>query len=747
MFVNFSEEVKRILKQAEIQRDELKHPYVGSEHLFLSMLKDSRLIDIFKKNKITYDKFREKLVSLIGIGSKKNDFILYTPFLKRILENSVIEAREQNNKIVSPELIVILILDEENGVAYSVLKSMNINIDKLYFDLRRKKGNKKRMKKLLIDELGTNLNKLAIDKKIDPVIGREKEINSTIEILLRRKKNNPILVGPAGVGKTAIIEGIASLLESDKCPFHLKNKKIISLDIFSLVSGTKYRGEFEEKMKSVIKELEENPDIILFVDEIHTIVGAGGAEGAIDASNILKPTLARGSIKIIGATTLDEYKKYIEPDAALARRFQKVIVEEPDSNSVIKILSGIKPLYEKYHNIKISDELIKDIVYLSDKYLSNRFEPDRSIDILDEVCVKTSFLPSASEKKKKSLQDRIAVIKKQKLEAISKGDFKKASDLKSDEYHLLNDIKKIKDDRKEVNKKDIIQVIKNKGNIKLISLSKDKFYMKLKSNLNNKIINQEKNIDLIIKSLIKKDISSIKKVYSILISGKTGTGKTYIAESLLSEIMSKKDIIKIDLSEYKEYYTVSKLIGTTAGYTGYDNKNNVFEKVRTNPSVGILIENYDMACYEVQYVFNRILENGYIEDGSGNKIDFTNAILIFTQNLSENISVGFKKDENIEENELEKRVLVGVKIKPYDYETKKKIINLKINDIITSYGKIKINVDESYYKFIYNKFKNKDNIKEINSFIQKDMDNIILDDILKGDNNITISYKERSIVI
>ena len=304
MFVNFSEETRHLLKQAERERQQLNHPYVGSEHLLLSILKDSKLVPLLEKHKITYKKFKEKLVLLVGVGNKKSNFVLYTPLLKRVLENAVIEARENNNNSVNPELLIINILDEEDGVAYSILRSMKVNIDKLYFDLRNIRNVKSnKHKKLLLEELGSDMTKLAKEKRLDPVIGRQKEVLKSLEILLRRKKNNPILIGPAGVGKTAIVEGIANLIVSDKCPLFLKGKRIISLNIFQLVSGTKYRGEFEEKMKTLIKELDDNPDIILFIDEIHTMVGAGGAEGAIDASNILKPALARGMIRIIGATT------------------------------------------------------------------------------------------------------------------------------------------------------------------------------------------------------------------------------------------------------------------------------------------------------------------------------------------------------------------------------------------------------------------------------------------------------------
>ena len=354
MFVNFSEEVRHILKQAEREKEELNHPYIGSEHLFLSVLKESKLISFFKKYDLSYNNFKNKLISLVGIGTKPSSFTLYTPLLKRALENSVIQAREEKNKDVTIEIVVLSILDEADGVASAVLNTLNINVNKMYFDLKNKKTVKGlKRKKLMLEEIGTDITKLARERKLDPVIGRSLEIKKAIEILLRRKKNNPILIGPAGVGKTAIVEGIANLIATSNTPDYLKNKRIISLNIFSLVSGTKYRGEFEEKMKILIKELEDNPDVILFIDEIHTIVGAGGAEGAIDASNIFKPALARGNVRIIGATTLDEYKKFIEPDAALARRFQSVLVEEPSLDNVIKILYGIKPLYEKYHHIKV----------------------------------------------------------------------------------------------------------------------------------------------------------------------------------------------------------------------------------------------------------------------------------------------------------------------------------------------------------------------------------------------------------
>ena len=738
MFVNFSEETRHILKQAEKEKDILNHPYVGSEHLFLSILKESRLLPVFKRNKLTYDRFKNKLINIIGIGSKKSEFVLYTPLLKKIIEGSVIEAREENIGKVNPELLVISILNEEQGVAYTILKKLNINIDKLYFDIRNKKENKKiKHKKSLLDELGSDLTKLAKEKKLDPVIGRDKEIKKTIEILIRRKKNNPILIGPAGVGKTAIVEGIANLIASNKCPHFLKNKKIISLNMFSLVSGTKYRGEFEEKIKNVIKELEENENIILFIDEIHTMVGAGGAEGAIDASNIFKPALARGTIRIIGATTLDEYKKYIEPDAALSRRFQNILIEEPSSESVIKILTEIKPLYEKYHNIKVDDSLIKDIVNLTDKYLSNRFEPDRSIDVLDEVCARSSLVENYDERRKKKLQKRLIKVKKEKIRSLSKNDFKHACDLKKEENKIHKQLNDIKVYRKNVTRYDVIEVIKNKGNVSIIESydNRKSFYKKLIIELNSVIHCQENNIDKLIKSLKKKELLLNDCCYSILITGPSGSGKTILAESFLKHLVKEKNIIRIDASEYCEYHMISKLIGTTAGYLGYDNKNNIFEKIRTNPNSAIIVDNFEDGCFDFQNLFMRILESGKIEDASGKTIDFKKSIIIFTSRTYNSINaLGFsglqKNDLSEISNRLANKVSVLIDMKPPDDESIKLIINDKLKELVNKYKYKNLNYDKDIINKIYEQIKDSKNLSLIDNLIENEFEMKFIDNMI-----------------
>jgi len=751
MFVNFSEEARHILKQAQKERDNLNHPYVGSEHLFLSILKEGKLVEVLKKNKLTYDKFKNKLVSLIGLGSKKSEFILYTPLLKRVIENAIIDAREDNNKSISPELLIISILDEEEGVAYSILKSLNINIDKLYLDIKNiNKTKTYKHKKILLEELGTDLTKEAKENKIDPVIGRDKEITKTLEILLRRKKNNPILIGPAGVGKTAIVEGLANLMVSNNCPEFLKNKRIISLNIFQIVSGTKYRGEFEEKMKTIIKELEENEDIILFIDEIHTIVGAGGAEGAIDASNIFKPALARGKIKIIGATTLDEYKKYIEPDAALARRFQSVLVEEPDFDSVVKILKGIKPLYEKHHNISISNSLLKDIVSLSKKYLSNRYEPDRSIDILDEVCAKSIITENDNERKKRLLSKKLEKIKKEKLKYLSNNDFDNAYKIKIQENNLIEEINNIKQIKKVVTLNDIIEVIKTKGNVNIFSVneSRNNYYNELNKKLNKVIYGEKHNIDKLIDSLKKKEILQKKKCYSVLIVGKENTGKTLLAETFLKNIINEKNIIKINASDYSDRHMISKLIGTTAGYVGYDNKNNVFEKIRTNPNSGIIVDNFDLGSLEFQNIFLKILEDNYIEDAAGKKIDFSNSIIIFTSKISNNSKkLGFEYNKVNDLSEISKslqdKVSIILNTKKLNKDNLQKIMFNNIKDIVNKYKNISVKYDGNIVDIMVDKLYEKD-FKNINKLIEDEFESIIIDAIMNNKKEVYIDTKRIS---
>ena len=431
MFGKFSEEAQRVLVDAQKEMSELKHPYIGSEHLLLAILKNNQdLVNKFKKYKITYKSFKEELINLVGIGDNTPDLLLYSTTLKTILENVIIESRETGDEISVNELLLSL-LNEGEGKAIRILLSLGVDINKLYSDISEKRKIKqKKSKKLIVEELGVDLTKRAKNNELDPVIGRDIELNRVIEILSRRTKNNPLLIGEAGVGKTAIAEELARRIVSGNVPMPLKNKRIISVDMACTVAGTKYRGEFEERIKKMVKELEDNDDVIIFIDEIHTLVGAGGAEGAIDASNILKPALARGKLKLIGATTISEYKKFIEKDNALDRRFQKVFVEEPDKSNLKNILMNLKSIYEAYHGVKIEEKLIDKIIELSDRYIYDRCEPDKSIDILDEVCTKVSLKEAKEEKEIIKLSDCLTKIQKEKNNAIINQNYDKAYSLK-----------------------------------------------------------------------------------------------------------------------------------------------------------------------------------------------------------------------------------------------------------------------------------------------------------------------------
>ena len=407
MFGNFTEEARKILVMAKKEMTSLKHPYVGSEHLLLAILKkDNSVSQKLKSYDLDYDKVREEIINIIGIGKKESEWFLYTPLLKRVIENAIIDSKNNNGEVKIEHLFASL-LEEGEGVAIRIMLSMDIDLDELYNDFviqlstPKKKKNKK---KLLLEELGIDLTKKALEGKLDPVIGRETEIKRILEVLSRRTKNNPILIGEAGVGKTAIVEELSRRIVSGDVPMSLRNKRIISLDMATAVAGTKYRGEFEDRIRKILKEIEDNDDIILFIDEIHTLVGAGGAEGAIDASNIFKPALARNKLRCIGATTTLEYKKFIEKDGALDRRFQKVTVEAPNKETVKDILRKLKTIYEKYHFVTISDSMLDLIIELSEKYVYDRNQPDKAIDILDEVCARVSLKENKNIKKYNELK-------------------------------------------------------------------------------------------------------------------------------------------------------------------------------------------------------------------------------------------------------------------------------------------------------------------------------------------------------
>ena len=664
MFSRFSEEAQKALILAKAEMNNLKHPYVGSEHLFLAILsmKDLELTKTLASYGITYEIFKKELIRIVGVGKDANNWFLYTPLLKRVIETAILNSKEKGEVEVSVNELFLAILEEGEGVAIRLLIGLNIDVDEIYNEIFREvKINKKILhKKLLVEEFAINLNKKVVDNEIDPVIGRDDEIKSLIEILCRRGKNNPLLIGEAGVGKTAIVEELARRIINDKVPKALKGKTILSLAMANLVAGTKYRGEFEDRVSKILKELEENDDIIVFIDEIHTIVGAGGAEGAINASNIIKPALARGKIQLIGATTTYEYHTFIEKDKALNRRFQLIMIDEPSVNKTKEILKKLKSLYEAYHFVSISDDIIDLIVELSDTYIYNYYQPDKAIDILDEVCTKASLLEGKNDIELSKINEELNKLLADKKNAIVKQDFALASTYKEREKELLtkkNDLElklMVKRKPRKITREMVADIIYLKTKIPVYEINKSsrKIINNLERNLNKKVLGQEKIIKDLCNRVKKIQLGFQEKphIQSFLFCGKTGVGKTLLVKEFASLLYGDANFIRLDMSEYKEAHTVSKIIGAPPGYVGFDNHFTVLDTIRMHPHSVVLLDEIEKASSEVMKLFLQVLDEGILTDSRGRKVRFDNVFLFMTTNLGySKDSIGFtENNSNVE---------------------------------------------------------------------------------------------------
>ena len=645
MYNNYSLEVKRIFKDAEKIAIDLNHPYIGTEHLLLSLINnDDKIKKILLKYDLTYDEFLDELLLVVGTSENKKCTCIYTPLLKRVIKTA---DEISKNKMMEPMHLLEAILEEGEGIAIRIIISMGIDIDKLYDEIKKK--HKKGNTKLELYNIGKDMSEINSD---DILVGREKELNLIIETLLRKNKNNPLLIGPAGVGKSAIIEDLARRIKSGNVPNKLKDKKIVSLEMSSLVAGTKYRGEFEEKLNKVIKEIEENPEIILFIDEIHTMANAGGAEGAINASDILKPYLARGKVKIIGATTTNEYNKFIAKDKALSRRFEIIKINEPTIKETENILSKIRPSFEKHYNIKITEENIKNIVSLTDRYVLDRFNPDKSIDLLDSVCAMKE-VESTKEKDISKLKDKLLNIVKKKENMVKKNNFDEALKYRSMEIKLQEKIDKEENTPNKITAKDIKEMLERKNNIPFI----ENDFENLENYLLDNIIGQNNVVREIINALKQKEEDL---PVSILLTGSTGVGKT----KTVKEIAKYLDIplIRLDLSEYNESVSITRLIGASAGYVGYDDEN-IFEKVRMNPHSIILLDELEKAHPNVINLFLQILDEGYVTNSKGEKIDFKNTYIFMTSNAMVNQKIGFMKGKSNYQDSFSKEFLARITAK------------------------------------------------------------------------------------
>ncbi len=709
MFSKFSEEAQKILLQAKEEMQLLSHPYVGSEHLLLAILKDQNqsLAKRLKNYAITYERFRKELIDVVGIGKNKSNWFLYTPLLKRVLETALLNAKEEKIEVTVEELFLSL-LEEGEGVAIRLLIGMNIDVDRLYSEMSThfvEKGSKIK-RKLYIEEFAVDFNQRVIIGNIDPVIGREQEIDRLIEILLRRNKNNPLLLGEAGVGKTAIVEELARRIVDGNVPDELKNKRILSLSMASLIAGTKYRGEFEERVGKLLKEVEESDEIIVFIDEIHTLVGAGGAEGAIDASNILKPALARGKLKLIGATTTEEYRSFIEKDKALDRRFQPIYIEEPNEEAVYQILKKLKPIYESFHSVKMTDRVLKMIVHLSNQYIYTRYQPDKAIDILDEVCVKASLQENKEDVEKKNFIQKIHEYEEKKKKAILKQDFEKASYYKQKELEVTSAKNKLelqnlkKKAPVKITEEMVAEVVYLKTKIPVYEVlpQEQKKLIQLSSQLKNKILGQDEIIDDLCKitKRVHFGFELKSKIHSFLFLGKTGLGKTYLVKEYASLLYGKNSFFRLDMSEYKEAHSVSKIIGSPPGYVGYDDGATLLEKVRKQPFSVILLDELEKAHPDVLKLFLQILDEGVIKDSKGREVYFHHVFLFMTSNLdSYSPSVGFLEGKKETLKELES--YVGVEFinrighiyhfKPFSKEILTAIVEKQLLDLKKKYAR------------------------------------------------------------
>ncbi len=660
-FTGFTEKANKSLNAAVKAAEDLGHTYIGSEHILLGLLSDTSTVAgaVLAAHNITYADIGEELKRSIGVGVptelQPDDF---TPRSKNILETSVAFARQMGQQLVGTEHVLLAIAREGSCSATLLLSRAGVSMQDIVNDVSKalmggtanagtdnKDGGKEN--ESMLSQFGRDLTKLAKDGKIDPVIGRQKEIERVIQILSRRTKNNPCLIGEPGVGKTAIAEGLALKIVSGEVPELLKDKKIYSLDLTGMVAGTKYRGDFEERIKKVIDEVKNAKDVILFIDEVHTLIGAGSAEGAADAANILKPSLARGELQIIGATTIEEYRKHIEKDAALERRFQPVMVDEPSQEEAIEILKGIKDKYEAHHKVKITDEAIESAVKLSTRYIGDRYLPDKAIDLIDEAASRVRLRSYTAPSDLKELEDKKKSVEAEKLSAVNAQEFERAAALRDEERKLDKEIKDKKENwhdmagksHDEVTPADIADIVSSWTGVPVTQLSTEESdrLLHMEDELHRRIVGQNEAVEAVSRAIRRGRVGlkdPKKPIGSFIFLGPTGVGKTELCKALAAAMFGDENaMIRLDMSEYMEKHTVSRLIGSPPGYVGYDEGGQLTEKVRRKPYSVVLFDEIEKAHPDVFNMLLQILDDGVLTDGQGRRVDFKNCIIIMTSNV------------------------------------------------------------------------------------------------------------------
>ncbi len=703
MFNGFTEKANKALNYAVLAAQEMGHTYIGSEHVLLGLLNEGSGVayNVLTQRGMTAEDIEEKLAAMVGQGIPTrltpNDF---TPRCKRIIEIAILEARSLGHSYVGTEHLLMAILKEGDSFGVKLLADFGINAKELYNDCLAaigsesepsevgagfggpvKPGSKAKGKSgtPTLDKFGRNLNEVAQAAGLDPVIGRKNEIERVIQILSRRTKNNPCLIGEPGVGKTAIAEGLAQKIVQGEVPETLKDKIVFSLDLTGMIAGTKYRGDFEERIKTALDEVKKAGNIILFIDELHTIIGAGAAEGAVDAANILKPKLARGEMQVIGATTLEEYRKHIEKDAALERRFQPVMVDEPSEEDAVRILFGLRDKYEAHHKIKISDEAIKSAVSLSARYIADRFLPDKAIDLVDEAASRVRLKAFTAPPDVKQLEDKVKQVSEEKAAAINEQDFERAARFRDEEKALKQKLDASKKEWEsknvrsegEVTAYDIAEIVAGWTGIPVKQLTEEESarLLRLEETLHKRVVGQEEAVKAVSKAIRRGRVGlkdPKRPIGSFIFLGPTGVGKTELCKALAEAVFGDEDaMIRMDMSEYMEKHTVSRLVGSPPGYVGYDEGGQLTEKIRRKPYSVVLFDEIEKAHPDVFNMLLQILEDGVLTDGQGRKVDFKNTVIIMTSNIGARLitdqksSLGFgsasgadKSDEKIKSDVL-----------------------------------------------------------------------------------------------
>ena len=793
MMNRFTKKAMDALACAEEAAKELGHSYIGTEHILIGLIQEGT--GVAAKILESYQVTEEKVISLVEQLINPAQPVTveevggYSPTAVKVLNNSYIEARRFKSQLIGTEHILIAILKISECSATRLINTMNVNIRKMYVDLLVAMGqdsgvykeemlgsmtsNRGNSKTPILDQYSRDLTEMAREGKLDPVIGRQQEIGRVIQILSRRTKNNPCLIGEPGVGKTAIAEGLASQIVTGNVPETIREKRVVTLDLSGMVAGSKYRGEFEERIKGIINEVRNDGQVLLFIDEIHTIIGAGGAEGAMDASNILKPSLARGEIQIIGATTVDEYRKHIEKDAALERRFQPVMIEEPTEEESVAILKGLRKAYEEHHHVQITDSALQAAVKLSTRYINDRFLPDKAIDLIDEAASKVRLASYVQPKEIKVLENDIEALNKTKEEAIKKEAFEKAAEIKKKQERKREKMQKLlakwerdkKNKRPEVGEDEIADIVSDWTKIPVKSLEEGEAQRlkQLESILHQRVVGQEEAVSAVSKAIRRGRVGlkdPKRPIGSFLFLGPTGVGKTELSKALAEAMFGTENaMIRVDMSEYMEKHSVSKLIGSPPGYVGYEEGGQLSEKVRRNPYSVLLFDEIEKAHPDVFNILLQVLDDGQITDAQGRKINFKNTVIIMTSNCgAENIvapkRLGFGTVENEKEsyNYMKGRVMDEVKrsfkpeflnrideiivFHPLNKSHMKNIVDIMLKDLITRSKEqmnLNLGVSEEAKEFLIEKgYDEKYGARPLRRTIQNEIEDALAEEILDG---------------